>query len=415
MEYYPRKIEEKLDKWIRRKEIILIRGPRQSGKTTLLLHLKEKLGGNYITLEDEAILRSFEENPKEFIKRYIEKKKTFLFIDEAQYSKNIGKILKLIFDLYSDKLKLFVTGSGSFDIKVEVGKYLVGRAIYFELLPLDFEEFLLWKAKDLYKIFLDYKKSIIEFVLENKDIKIEPVFEEEFNSLLNEYLTYGGFPAVVKEKDEEIKKELLKNLTRTYLEKDVFFFLNIRHLEKFRNLLRYLSLNIGNIIEISSIMSDLKMDYRTVENYLSILSHTYIISLISPFHRSLVTELKKAKKVYFYDIGLRNSIINNFLPINDRTDKGVILENFIFNELRSNFECKINYWRTTGKSEVDFVLQLGNEVIPVEVKTKKKLGRGFYSFLRTYKPEKALVFTEKEFRIKEIGKTKVAFVPPFFI
>jgi len=415
MEYYPRKIEEKLEKWLRRKEIVLIKGPRQSGKTTLLLHLKEKLGGNYITLEDESLLKAFEESPKEFVKRYVEEKKTFLFIDEAQYSKNVGKILKLIFDLYSDKLKLFVTGSGSFDIKVEVGKYLVGRAVYFELLPLDFEEFLLWKAKDLHKIFLDYKKSVVGFILENKDIEAKPVFEQEFNSLLNEYLTYGGFPAVVKEKDEEIKKELLKNLTRTYLEKDVFFFLNIRHLEKFRNLLHYLSFNIGNLLEISSIMSDLKMDYRTVENYLSILSHTYIISLISPFHKSLVTELKKAKKVYFNDVGLRNSIINNLLFINSRTDKGALLENFVFNELRSNFDCKINYWRTTGKAEVDFVLQLEKEIIPIEVKTKTKLERGFFSFLKTYKPKKALVFTEKEFGIKKIGETKVAFVPHFFI
>ncbi|RLI98183.1 MAG: hypothetical protein DRP00_02540, partial [Candidatus Aenigmatarchaeota archaeon] len=363
MEYYPRKIEKKMEKWLRRKEIILIKGPRQAGKTTLLLHLKEKLGGNYVTLEDDDMLVAFDKSPKEFARRFITKKKNFLFLDEVQYCKKAGKRIKLIFDLFFDKLKLIATGSGSFDIKVEVGKYLVGRAIYFELLPLDFEEFLSWRAKDLHKIFLDYKKAVMDFVLRGKDIKIEPVFKQEFDSLLEEFLIYGGFPAIVKEKDIEIKKGLLRNLVRTYLEKDIFFFLNVRHIEKFKNLLNYLSFSIGSLLEISSLMRELRMDYKTIENYLSILINTYLISLLPPFHKSLVTELKKTKKIYFSDTGLRNSIINNFLPLRSRMDKGVLFENFIFNELKSNFNGRINYWRTTGKAEVDFVLNLGKEIV----------------------------------------------------
>jgi len=414
MEYYPRKIEEKLDYWLKRKEVVLIKGPRQSGKTTLLQHLKEKYNGNYVTLEDEALLRTFEENPKEFVKRYSNKEKNFLFIDEAQYSKKAGKIIKLIFDLYSDKIKLVVSGSGSFDIKVEIGKYLVGRATYFELFPLDFEEFLLWKAKDLHKIFLDYKNSLRNFILNGKNIT-KPAFDSEFRALLSEYLIFGGFPAIVKEQNEEVKKELLKNLATTYLEKDVFFFLNIRHLEKFKALLNYLSLNIGSIVEISSIMSELKMDYKTIEKYFSILVNTFIISLVSPYYKSQTTELKKAKKVYFVDLGLRNSIMNNFTSIEDRTDKGALVENFIFNELKSNFKEKINYWRTTGKAEVDFVLEVSKEIIPIEVKNSTKLKGGFYSFLRAYKPKRAIVFTQKEFGIKKINHTKVAFVPHYYI
>jgi predicted AAA+ superfamily ATPase len=414
MEYYPRKIEEKVEPWLKRKEIILIKGPRQSGKTTFLLHLKEKLGGNYVTLEDEDLLKTFNDNPKEFAKRYFSEQRSFLYIDEAQYSKNAGKNLKLLFDLFSDKLKLIISGSGSFDIKVEIGKYLVGRAIYFEIFPLDFEEFLMWKAKDLHKIFIDYKRAVIDFVLKGKSISVNPSFETEFQSLLSEYLTYGGFPAVVKEDDEKIKKELLKNLTRTYLEKDIFFFLNIYHIEKFRSLLNYLSFNIGSLIEIASIMNEFRMDYRTVENYLSILANTYIISLVSPFYKNLATELKKSKKVYFIDSGLRNSIMNNFTQLESRIDKGVIIENFIFNELRSNFE-KINYWRTTSKAEVDFVIQTSKEIIPIEVKNQTKLKSGFFSFLKAYKPEHALVFTEKEFGIKKLNSTEVAFVPHYFI
>ena len=412
MEYYPRKIEEKLEYWINRKEVIIIKGPRQSGKTTLLLHLKEKYNGEYITLEDDILLKSLEENPKEFVKRYLDKK--ILYIDEAQYCKKIGKIVKLIFDTFSEKIKIIITGSGSFDIKVEIGKYLVGRCIYFELFPLDFEEFLLWKAKDLYKIFIDLKNSVKEFILSGKSIE-NPVFEKEFKSLLNEYLIFGGFPAIVKEKDEKIKIELLKNLIKTYLEKDVFFFFNVYHLEKFRNLLNFLSFNIGSIIEFSSISKDLKIDYKTIEKYISILTNTYIISLIPPFYRNLSTELKKSKKVYFIDLGIRNSLLNNFLPIDNRTDKGQILENFVFNELRSNFEGKINYWRTTNKNEVDFVLQVNNKVIPIEVKTSPNLKGSFIKFIKTYKPECAIVFNENEFSIKKINNTKIVFIPFYYI
>ncbi len=416
MEYYPRKIDENLEKWVDRKEIILIKGPRQSGKTTVLKYLQEKLGGQYVTLEDQEMLQSIENNPKEFVKRYIENEKNLLFIDEAQYSKNAGKTIKLIYDLYSDKIKLFITGSGSFDIKVEIGKHLVGRAVYFELRPLDFEEFLLWNAKDLHKIFTDYKKSVQNFLLEKEEtIETEPVFQQEFKSLLQEYLLFGGYPAIVKEKDTEVKIELLKNLTRTYLEKDVFFFFNILHLEKFKNVLNYLSFNNGSLLEISSIMRELHMDFKTIENYLSILSNTSIISLLSPYYKNLTTELKKAKKIYFNDLGLRNSILNNFLVLESRIDKGTILENFIFNELKNHFEGKFNYWRTTGKAEVDFILHIDSSIVPIEVKSQTKSGKSFLSFINLYKPKRAVVFTEKEFSVKQIENTKVGFIPYYFI
>ena len=413
MEYYPRKIEEKLDKWLRRREVIVIKGPRQSGKTTLLLHLRDKLGGKYVTLEDDEILRALDNAPKEFASRFLEEK--ILFIDEAQYCKDVGKRIKLIYDLFSDRLKVFLTGSGSFDIKVEVGKHLVGRGVFFELLPLDFEEFLMWKAKDLHGLFSEYRRVLMDFILAGKESNVKVAFEHEFRNLLNEYLVFGGFPAVVKEKDPEIKKELLKNLVRTYLEKDVFFFLNIRHIEKFRNLLQYLSFNVGSILEASSIMSEFKMDFKTVESYLTILENTYLIYLVRPFYKNLATELKKARKIYFTDIGLRNAVINNFVQFESRTDKGSLIENFILNELKANLGGEVRYWRTTGKAEVDFVLNLDGEVIPVEVKSLGKLRRGFRSFLEAYRPEKAIAFTEDRFEFETIGDTRILYAPHFFI
>ncbi len=291
---------------------------------------------------------------------------------------------------------------------------MVGRAIYFELLPLTFEEFLLWKARDLHKIFLEYKFQLENFIKSGKDIGCQIAFQREFSSLLEEYLIFGGFPAIVKEADENVKVELLKNLTRTYIEKDVFYFLNVREIEKFRNLVKYLSLTVGSIVELSSLMSEMGMDYRTIENYISILVNTYIISLVPPFYRNLVTELKKAKKIYFLDTGLRNSLINNFLPLENRVDKGVLLENFIYNELR-NLGYSIRYWRTTGKAEVDFIIEGQDQVVPVEVKSLGKIKRGFINFIDTYKPKSAIVFTDKGFTTKEVGNTKIAYIPHFFI
>ncbi|MBO3755273.1 MAG: DUF4143 domain-containing protein [Candidatus Brockarchaeota archaeon] len=214
---------------------------------------------------------------------------------------------------------------------------------------MDFGEFLMRKGKYLHNIFLNYKRGLTDFILTGKELKVKVAFENEFKTLLNEYLIFGGFPAIVKENGQEIKKELLRNLVRTYLEKDIFFFLNIRHIEKFRNLLHYLSLNIGSMLEVSSVMSELKMDFKTVESYLAILENTYFVFLVKPFHKNLITELKKTRKIYFNDLGLRNAIINNFVRTESRTDKASLIENFILNELKASFEKEIRYWRTTGK------------------------------------------------------------------
>ncbi|MBU5682299.1 MAG: ATP-binding protein [Nanopusillaceae archaeon] len=417
MEYYPRKIEEKLERWINRDEYIIIKGPRQSGKTTLLLHLKEILeNSEYISLEDFELREAFQKNFKEALKRFIPKnrEKKILLIDEAQYVKDIGSKLKYIYDFYKDVLKVIVTGSGSFDIKVEIGKHLVGRAIYLELLPLSFEEFILWKAKDLYEIFKDYINSIFNFI-ETQKLDVEPVFEKEFYNLMQEYIIFGSYPAIVKENDEKIKKELLENLIRMYIERDIFYFLGIRNIEKFNNLMKFLSFNVGNLLNLSSISQDLRIDYKTLENYLETLVQTYTISLLSPFYKNVVTEIKKSKKVYFLDTGLRNVLISDFRELENRIDNGRLLENFVYIQLRNYFN-KINFWRTTGSNEIDFIVQKDYEIIPIEVKFREsKISKGFVNFLKVYKPKVAIVFTLGKFGITEINKTKIAFVPHYFI
>ena len=414
MDYLPRKIEKKLERWINREEIILIKGPRQSGKTTFLKHLEEKYGGEYISLEIEEYAEAIKKDPISFAKRFLSKK--FLYVDEAQYVKEIGKYLKIIQDNFKGKLKLVVTGSGSFEVKENLGKYLVGRAVYFELLPLTFEEFLLWKREDLQSLYKEYNSLFWKF-LKGEEVSLKsPIFEKEFTEFLEEFIIFGGFPAIVKENDVQIKIELLKNLIQTYLEKDIFFFLNVRQLNKFKNFLKSLALNIGNIIEISSFSREFKMDFKTVEEYLNILIYTYIIEPLLPFHKSLITELKKSKKLYFIDTGLRNALINNFLPFSERPDRGFLLENFVLSELRKN-GLETKYWRTAGKAEIDFIIFIKNKIIPLEVKITPKIEKSLYSFIRTYKPERAVIMNLNfsDVFIKKINFTELAFIPCFYL
>ena len=334
-------------------------------------------------------------------------------MDEAQYVGDVGQRLKLLFDLYGDRLRVIATGSGSFDIKVEIGKHLVGRAIYFELMPLTFEEFLMWKAKDLHPTYLGFVESLSSFLREGK-LEAGPIFEREFLSLLEEYVVFGGFPAVVKEQGPELKRELLKNLVRTYIERDVFYFLRVKNPDRFQALMRYLGFQIGGLLNHADVCRELGMDFKTLVGYLSILRQTYVIDLLPPFFRSLATELRKSRKLYFLDTGLRNSLLNNFSPLGEREDRGRLLENHVFIQLRSRFE-EIRFWRTTGKGEIDFILEDREGPSPVEVKAgRAKVGRGFLSFLKSYKPKRAVVFTEGEFGVREVAGAKVAFLPHYF-
>lgn len=224
MVHIERDIESKIGKWLKSREIIAIRGSRQSGKTTILMRIIEKLKAkgidesqlNYISFEDDLTKLKFEEDTKRFVEFYLTSKKThYFFLDEVQYVKDIGKKLKLIFDSFAN-VKLIITGSSSFEL-TSLGSYLVGRVIFFDLHPFSFSEFLKSKDKKYENL---HNKLKIEF-LESK-IKLEKTsFLKELNILLKEYLTFGSYPRICLEKSIEKKKELLKNIFTTYVEKDI--------------------------------------------------------------------------------------------------------------------------------------------------------------------------------------------------
>lgn len=263
---------------------------------------------------------------------------------------------------------------------------------------------------------LKKKRESLRKFLEGNDDVSPPSFQEEILKYWKEYVVFGGYPEVVKAKSIEEKITILKNIFSLYVEKDVAGFFGITETSKFEDLVKILAFNISNLISISSLSSELKISYDNVEKYLEILKHTYIISLLKPFFKNLTTEIKKASKIYFLDLGLRNCAIDNFLEFDKRVDKGELSENFVFREILSNFEeWKVNFWRTTGKAEIDFIVRRSEQIIPIEVKlVGEKLGKRFYSFIKSYKPEKAIIVSLDGFEKKSINKTLVQKIPVYY-
>ncbi|MEW5896682.1 MAG: ATP-binding protein [Nanoarchaeota archaeon] len=412
-----RKLEKKLWKVIGRREIIGLRGARQSGKTTLLKIIEMKLSGNkaFLNFDLAEHRRTLEETPVDLVKRFKkENEKLFFFLDEIQKVKDAGEKLKIIYDQFPE-VKMFISGSSSLELKTKVLPALVGRLFLYELYTFDFEEFLSAKDEGLARVYKEKKLSLKNF-FEDADEIAQPSFKDEFLGYWKEYLVFGGYPEVVKSSDDEEKKLILKNIFNLYLEKDIINFFRIEETSKFEDFLKVLAFGISNVLSVSSLSSKMNISHQKAEGFLNILQHTYTISLLKPFYKNLVTEIRKAPKIYFLDFGLRNSVINNFLNFDSRTDGGELMENFVFRELTSAFEdYKVNYWRTTGKAEVDFVLSKSGKLIPIEVRLSEgKLGKSFYSFLKSYQPEKAVIVTLDKFAKQVINRTTIYWVPVFY-
>lgn len=424
-ETYPRDILIDLNRWLDRKEAYAIKGPRQSGKTTILKLLQLQLSGKkviFLNFEDPDVLEAFEANPKEYIKSYItSQEKHYFLMDEYHYVKNCGKTLKLLYDTF-ENTKFIITGSSSLELCGAMAKFLVGRVFFFELFPFNFHEFLTAKNPRLASIYQEKNSKIKEFILHGTIPQTEAsdIFHKEFTPLLNEFLIYGGYPAVIKAPDPDTKKIILKNIYDTYVSKDIIEFLKINDPAKYRCILRTLAALTGKILNYNELSNTCQSYYKETTHTISLLQETYITQLLQPFHRNPITELKKTPKVYFHDLGLRNHILNNFNPIEKRTDAGALIENHVLLCLRNNFPDKtLNYWRTTAKAEVDFVLHLDTEVIPIEAKyqmfQKPKISRSLRSFIKTYKPQKTLIITKEYWNLIKIDDTTIMFAPAHYI
>jgi len=351
---FPRKLKTVLLDEIKKPEIVLLTGMRQVGKTTLLMDIFNQIESKnkiFIDLENPFSQKIFEEENFENVLLNLKKfdlnlnEKLYIFIDEIQYLPQISKVIKYLYDHY--KIKFFLTGSSSFYLKNLFPESLAGRKINYELFPLTFEEFLIFKEKkkDFYN---EFSKKV-----ENKN-RIE---YEIYIKYYEEYLSWGGFPAVVLENNLERKKMILGDILKSYFEKDVQTLADFENLNKFRDTILLLASRVGSKIDISKIASEIGVSRNTLYSYLNFLEKTYFIYLISPFSKNINSEVRGAKKLYFCD----NGILNYLAKISD----GAELENAVFNRLKIN--GTINYYQQYKGQEIDFIL---NKEIAFEVKTK---------------------------------------------
>ena len=263
---------------------------------------------------------------------------------------------------------------------------------------------------------------MIDFIVKNKGFRVKnDIFLKRISKLFEEYVVFGGYPEVVKASDAETKKMILKNIYDTYINKDIVELLKITDTVKFRTVVAFLASQQGGLLNFESLASDSKSYYREVKRLLSVLEETYILNLLPPYHKSLSSELRKNPKAYFLDLGLRNYAIKNFNALPFREDRGRLAEGFVLTELLNLLQDKaeIRHWRTLAKAEVDFLIFMGGEIVPVEVKygsfKEPKIERSLRSFINEYRPKRAIVVTKDFWGYTRVHKTKILFVPICYI
>jgi predicted AAA+ superfamily ATPase len=350
-----RKKQTVIAEHLSKKEFTILIGARQIGKSTLLKQLYEDLNQKgetvyFLNLDRKEILDELNESPENLFKicPLHQDKKIIVFIDEIQYLDDATNFIKLLFDEYSNKLKIVATGSSAFYIDKQFNDSLVGRKKIFQMGTLDFEEFLLFKGRH----------DLVEEVLKLKNKKkSKSINENVLWGYMDEFVNYGGYPAVVLENDITQKIELLKDIRDSFIKRDILES-GITDESKFYRMLMLLASQSGNLLNVNEISNTLRITNATVENYLYVLQKCFHVTLLKPFYNNLRKELTKMPKVYINDIGLRNVLINYFSPLEQRADKGMVLENLSFRLLSERFDQdQIKYWRTADGNEVDFVIE----------------------------------------------------------
>ncbi|RKY35437.1 MAG: ATPase [Candidatus Omnitrophota bacterium] len=399
----------KLRSHISKKEISLIIGPRQVGKTTLMNMLKKELeqeGKKTVFLsldfENDKNFFSSQNNLISKIQLELGNNAGVVFIDEIQRKKNAGVFLKGIYDL-NLPYKFIISGSGSVELKQEIPESLAGRKAVFEMNPVSFNEFVNFKTNYAYQDRIeDY------YFLETEKVKI----------FLSEYLNFGGYPRVILEQELLEKLRIIDEIYHSYLEKDISYFLRVEKIDVFACLVKLLSSQIGSLANYSEMANTLGASVQTIRNYLWYLEKTFIIKKVTPYFKNTRKEITKSPLFYFYDLGLRNYSLNQFGNIGEMNAAGFVFENFIFNILREKIYlsgASIHFWRTKEKAEVDFIINLGRKIIPLEAKYKNYknpvIERSLRSFISKYNPEKAFIINKNLKAELNIGKTKVIFIP----
>ena len=337
-----RAIEESIREALSKKKAVTLMGARQVGKSTLAESLFSRDDNVLYLNGDDADVRAMLQNATSTRLRAIFGKATTVVIDEAQKIEDVGNVLKLITDQMKD-IRLVATGSSAFELAEDVNESLSGRKREFRLFPLSFGE-----------------------LVNETDLLTE-------TRLLNQRLLFGSYPEVITSPGDE--REVLKELTDSYLYKDILNIKGIAKHDKLEALLRALAFQIGSQVSYNEIANLIRLDSKTVEKYIDILEKCYVIFRLPSFARNLRNELKFDKKIYFWDMGVRNAVIGNFAPVErrDHREVGHMWENYLMAERMKKLEYERSFasryfWRTTARKEIDLIEDLDGAITAYEFK-----------------------------------------------
>lgn len=366
-----RKIQEAVEKSLFKGKAIIIYGARQVGKTTFIKEIQKKYPDDSVYLNcDEPDIRNalFDKTSTE-IKSFMGNKR-LVILDEAQRVKDIGLTLKLMVDSFPE-IQIIATGSSSFDLSSQIIEPLTGRKYEFHLYP-----FSLAELGEIYSTL-------------------------EINRILEQRIVLGMYPEIVLAGTEAEDK--LKNVAKSYLYKDILQFQNIKNSEAIEKLLQALALQIGNEVSYNELAQIAGIDKNTAASYVQILEKAFIIFRLKPFGRNLRNELKKLRKIYFFDTGIRNALINNLNPLNLRQDTGALWENFVISERikhnrNSGKDANIYFWRTREGKEIDYLEEAGGKISGFEVKWLDKKFKAPKLFLETYEGSEIKLINKENYR-----------------
>ena len=352
-------------------KIILLLGPRQVGKTTLARTIVKEAGQDYIWLDgDEPDVRAMFSNANSSRLKSIVGNKKVVVIDEAQRISDIGINLKLLIDNMPE-VQFVVTGSSALELKDELKEPLTGRKYEYQLYPLSFSEMVAQSG-----------------------------LMDELR-LVEHRMLYGYYPEVVTKKGEE--KEILKLLSDSYLYKDILKMGLVKKPPVLEKIIQALALQLGSEVSFAELAQLTGVDNTTVERYVDLLEKAFVIFRLPSLSRNVRNEIKKGRKIYFYDNGIRNAIIKNFAPLDLRNDVGALWENFLISERLKNNQIEsrwVNrfFWRTHSQQEIDYVEESDGLIRAYEFKwNPKKKARIPKTFMKAYPNSTVEVITRDNF------------------
>jgi predicted AAA+ superfamily ATPase len=356
MVIFQRAIESRIRERLFKENMIVLYGPRQAGKTTLAKKLIAEFGddGAYYDCQLAHVRQHFVVGKPEKLLPLTDKKRVVVF-DEAQTITDIGTILKVYHDTYPGT-QIIATGSSSFDLANRIVEPMTGRAIEFVLLPLSLPEI----------------------------TSVQEISRHD----LTDILLYGSYPRVVAAETKEEKEEAIKAIATNYLYKDVFVFETIRNPKIFEDLIKALALQIGSTVSLNELAETVGATRATINRYLRLLEQAFIIKRVYAFSNNPRTEIKKAFKIFFLDTGVRNAIIDIISPMDSRTDRGGIFENFVVNEHLKQGTLEISppeimFWRMRDGTEIDIIEKHGSAIAAFECKWSAK-DVSFTAFKKKY-------------------------------